>query len=239
MRNYWTCSRDYFGGWSIEFPQFNNLDQIINLTNFMSRILAIGSKEKILSVRSSSYLQQLGVPNLPYIEQIEWLIINKQVLEFFTYFNIRDTNKTGLISYYKEDGSVLDEEVGDMWELLKRLHPNEYDLSRPARVSPIDIMGVGNIPTDKNIGLERGIGAQIYLFTDIWFPSLKRVSDASVKEFDNSELAYRHTPRLNNFLTSVRDITLQWGGHWRVMSPSVQESAHYKAQLTEIGIKLP
>jgi hypothetical protein len=73
--------------------------------------------------------------------------------------------------------------------------------------------------------------------TDIWFPLVRADHDelakgkyhlrgeeekvieyAGSKWFDNSELAMRHTPRLNNFIRQAKELALEYGGTWEIMS---------------------
>jgi hypothetical protein len=76
----------------------------------------------------------------------------------------------------------------------------------------------------------------IHVDTDIWFPLVfgalndwpakeqfylrdwqeKIIDHAGRKWFDNSELAMRHTPRLNEFIRRARQLTSECGGTWEM-----------------------
>jgi hypothetical protein len=55
--------------------------------------------------------------------------------------------------------------------------------------------------------------------------------------YDNSELALRHTPRLNRFLRRVKELTLEYGGRWE-LSDDQKNDIYYWPMLSEDGIIL-
>jgi hypothetical protein len=238
-RNYWICDPEHFGGWEIEFPKFESLDQIIRLKDYMAKVLTIGKEERILNIGSSHSLQMLDVPLLPYIEQVEWLVEHRQVLQFFAYLHVSDAEISGFVSYFGKQGEIVEAEIRDMWELSRQLNPPKYEPVEAPRTPPVGIRGRGHIKTDRSESLERSIQASIYLRTDIWFPKLAHWRNYTVLRFDNRELAYRHTPRLNKFVIRLRELTLQWGGTWTTIAPNYVQKENYKSQLTEMGIRIP
>lgn len=83
----------------------------------------------------------------------------------------------------------------------------------------------------------------IQLKTDIWFPrvagfleDVNLPSDLS-EMFDNSELASRHTPRLNRFLNSIYNLVQDLGGEWEFVKPE-GEGRLYKTMCNLHGIEL-
>lgn len=165
------------------------------------------------------------------------------------------------LSYYDINGELRDEEVKDVGELLRQVRPTQDDLpdywpelseqeileekksiDKSYKSEGSAIFFGGNIvPKDS----ERDYGSYLYinLYTDIWFPKVGGfLEDQPVLYedrvfYDNSELALRHTPRLNRFLASVRDLTLEIGGTWHVDKDKESTEA-YDKQYNEDGIIL-
>jgi hypothetical protein len=93
--------------------------------------------------------------------------------------------------------------------------------------------------------------------TDIWFPKVMGGYDESMEDrgwdtrqedgkwvdpkegewYDNSELALRHTPRLNKFIQRVKQLTLNYGGTWKTLHCDTAD--RYHSQWNEDGIILP
>jgi hypothetical protein len=90
----------------------------------------------------------------------------------------------------------------------------------------------------------------ILLHSDIWFPSLRGNTERKVGittgfeadqigeytgGFDNRELANRHTPRLNRFISAISKKVIEMGGEWSIGTNIDHE---YYNQMTYTGIKL-
>jgi hypothetical protein len=84
----------------------------------------------------------------------------------------------------------------------------------------------------------------IHLYTDIWFPKIKGFLErmkspmqyGSDYMFDNTELARRHTPRLNRFLQSVQQLIEERGGSLIVDCSNFQD--FYGSMCSDNGIIL-
>jgi hypothetical protein len=83
----------------------------------------------------------------------------------------------------------------------------------------------------------------INLYTDIWFPWVMGMMEwttgkqpGKLQFFDNRELAFRHTPRLNRFLQSVKQLIEARGGC--LTSDCSDFYAYYGAMCSEDGILL-
>jgi hypothetical protein len=165
------------------------------------------------------------------------------------------------LSYYDIDGGLRDEEVEDIGELLRQVRPTQGDLpnywpelseeeileekksiDKTYKSSCSAILFSGSMVSKDN-EIDYGSYLFINLFTDIWFPKVGGfLEDQPVLYedrvfYDNSELALRHTPRLNRFLANVRDITLEMGGTWHVDKDGYPTS-RYEEQFNEDGIIL-
>jgi hypothetical protein len=93
--------------------------------------------------------------------------------------------------------------------------------------------------------------------TSIWFPKVMGGYDEPLEDrgwdtrqedgewvdpkegewYDNSELALRHTPRLNKFIQRVKQLTLNYGGTWKTLHCDTAD--RYHSQWNEDGIILP
>jgi hypothetical protein len=93
-------------------------------------------------------------------------------------------------------------------------------------------------------------GLTILLYSDIWFPLLKGNMERKVTistnfeadrigeytgGFDNRELANRHTPRLNRFISAISKKVIEMGGEWSI---GADVSSEYRDQMAATGIKL-
>jgi hypothetical protein len=163
------------------------------------------------------------------------------------------------LGYYDLDGELMIEEVEDVGALLRRIRPIEYDLPDYWRELSEEELTHKKKIIDKSYKAE---GSAIFfsgtlwpkdywpaqstylfinLYTDIWFPKvggyLEDHSPAQSRVFhDNRALAMCHTPRLNRFLASVRELTLEFDGIWKVDYPTYDEQ--YNQQFDENGIHL-
>ncbi len=120
------------------------------------------------------------------------------------------------IAFYR-DASIVEEEVGDAGALLRELRPDRIETCRMFMrgASPVTVLG-GSVPVDWT----GEVRVQVRLDTDIWFPyvmgMLEDIPEKGNKPdlYDNCELAERHTPRLNAFLSELRHVVLDLGGRW-------------------------
>jgi hypothetical protein len=164
------------------------------------------------------------------------------------------------LSYYDLDGELVDKEVEDVGELLRQVRPLEYDLPddwqemteeqlfyAKKSINSHKLQGsaifFGGQFVSKDSSSNHCTYLRIYLHTDIWFPEVGGFledQDGLYEHrifYDNRELALRHTPRLNRFLASVRDLTLEFGGTWSVDRDPESED-RYDLMHDENGINL-
>lgn len=136
----------------------------------------------------------------------------------------------GRVAFYRDD-HIVEEEVGNIGELLRTLRPGRETAARSA--APVTIQGVTQL-----VASTREATITIRLDTDIWFPRVIGLAEPDAAEsYDNRALAERHTPRLNAFIRDVRAITLEIGGRWEKREPD-SFGANYADQWDETGIRL-
>jgi hypothetical protein len=139
------------------------------------------------------------------------------------------------VAFYRGD-DIVEEEVGDLGELLQHLWP-EKDIMSARSASPVTIRGV-SVPIED----EHEVLVVIRLDTDIWCPRVIGLGEPDDGEelpdsYDNRALAEIHTPRLNVFVREVRAATLAIGGRWETWEPD-GFGRNYIDQWDEFGIHL-
>ncbi len=113
-------------------------------------------------------------------------------------------------------------------------------------LAPVTVLSRSVRPGEHSRFSERPLAVQITisLGTDIWFPRVLGILEGDQplkpqppKWYDNRELASCHRPRLNRFLSTVRQLALELGGQWR-LNPPEGMAKNYMAMVREDGIKL-
>lgn len=148
------------------------------------------------------------------------------------------------LAWYSRSGEVQEGRVGDLGSLLESLQPapNTIALHDRARgFPPVALLGgqlvYAGTPAVCNA---RGpVTFSVTLHSDIWFPYVIGASHPArdlERFFDNSELAKRHTPRLNAFLSKVARLVADAGGRWALDGDD--SSALYLPWLSADGIRL-
>lgn len=85
------------------------------------------------------------------------------------------------------------------------------------------------------------IQISINLHSDFWFPwcmgwTYDNPATSKDEMYDNRQLAWRHTPRLNQCLIEIRQLVFDINGTWEVRTEDVHEQ--YQHMVTETGIEL-
>jgi hypothetical protein len=275
--NYWVMEDEpELATWYAKFPKGSMTDPW-EVLPFLQKVLEAAGQEEVYRVKRAPWssgalglkldLEYRAYPGGPsYGQYLEQVLSETDKLIFFRQLSASPgllpeyrVIAPARLSYYDIDGTLIDREVEDVGELLRRVRPPEVDLpdywrelserelankkkfinkSYKAEGSAIFL---GGDLIEKDTALDFGTYLSIELYTDIWFPKvggyLEDHSPYQSRVFhDNRELALRHTPRLNQFLASVKDLTLEFGGTWKVDYPSIDEQ--YNQQFNENGINL-
>jgi hypothetical protein len=199
-------------------------------------ILPIPSLETLHNGRAAVVLQEiLEATDLPeYVQRLQGVTkvscynINGKLVEKYV-----DSEELGAYLYNYHQG-----EIGDHQSLFYRQFLYRYKscMSVHDHLEPEGDRG--------------GCYLNIYLNSDIWFPILKGSMERKVGittnfeadrigkytgGFDNRELANRHTPRLNRFISAISKKVIEMGGEWSI---GADVSPEYRDQMTATGIKL-
>jgi hypothetical protein len=253
-KNYWVVKRDgVFSQWYAQFPKGEMLDPWQQWT-FLKGILEAGEQEGIYQVREfRAPTRFVASPSLSYIQYLEQVLKEQGELLFFQQINNAfpcpteegiDQTPTRLC-YYEADGTLTEQEVNNLGELLERLRPDlEWDRYYMTQMTPVDLYGQRAYRFDDGHIWPLDLG--ISLRTDIWFPKVlgyleeREYFYAPLQWRDNRELAYCHTPRLNRFLAKAKALTLDLGGEWGLADKEQKEVEYrqYAEMLTDDGIIL-
>ena len=254
-KNKWVCLTETFAAWSMEFPFPDKIDvpYLMKLLQFMKELLDLAEQYQLIQIEKSHlHTMNKGIPEIGYIDQMQWCIEHQQYLPFFGYLDSQaygdeTLTKTGLISYYDENNTIVSDKVSNMVKLLKSLRPERTDADYhiPPYTSPVDIKGTV-IEIGRDYRSKKSVFVYTKVNTDIWFPKVLAPMDISDKFalwedadlVDNSELAAIHTPRLNQFLLEARNLTLRFDGVWRGFGSSVSGLKKYHTMVIETGIRL-
>lgn len=170
--------------------------------------------------------------SLDTLNQIDGLLIKYELNNMQNQDTISSAKRTSLLdsrfAYYKAPFVLLEEYFS---EWLADTKTSPFQVVREEHVE-----GVYPLRIDK-----KDTFIKISLFTDLWFPwcvglNLKKPAQTKENMYDNRQLAWRHTPRLNQCLTEIRQIVLDAGGTWEIGKENVHEE--YQHMVTETGIEL-
>jgi hypothetical protein len=200
-----------------------------------------------------------GILPMPFLEVLHSGIAGTKVEDQLVADNlpeyIRSIKGMTKVSYYEKDGQLVDKYLGeqDLGRFLYNYHLGSLgDYQRDYRKEFLHPY-CGCLEFYDRLIPEydpEGCHLHITLASDIWFPVVKgfmekkvsiinhfRADDTAAYEggFDNRELANRHTPRLNRFLSAIAAKVTEMGGEWSIKE---HEGSEYREQMTLTGIKL-
>lgn len=222
-RNYWTTYKRPFAGWQAVIPATAEPEDTERLLQFCKQVLIAGEQEKVYRlVRESQDTNDS--PNLIdlYIEYLRQKNTDPRDFGFgyiheFAAFCGFGVKQTTLVCHYDLENQLASSEISNIVDLLARVRPDIYADLRGQLYRPVLIWGY-------KIVLKAYSTFFIELESDIWFPKVQgnwQDIDEDFAQYDwyfNTELAACHTPRLNTFLTKVRQVALEMGGSWGLSS---------------------
>jgi hypothetical protein len=252
-RNYWYVSESSRSNpqWKIQFPK-KRFKAYKELWPFIKTILEVGQREEIFRVladteefRQFIHDVNTGVLPTPYLENLHQGDSSRILTERFKISTLPEyahrLQAVTKISCYKLNGKLTDMYV-DKTELewfSRRYHQGLFpDKSRYGR---------GYLSSGSCINFFEQLDPEyspdrccvdIELCSDIWFPRVEgyvEIGRGYKKGYDNSELANRHTPRLNRFLEAIANQVIKMGGEWSISS---DVDPRYRERMTLTGIKL-
>jgi hypothetical protein len=249
--------------WYAEFPigRFKNQQDFWPL---VKTILEVGQQEEILCIFADDddfqrFIQDIEAGNVPIpsIEDIQ----KKNIVATYKeklgvdilprYLNkiIVDTR----ICYYNQYGEIADEYPREPGKILQQLYysyneiyADHYfktyaNLYLPVVLIDDDFLRLYNSNYETSFSIK--------LLSDIWFPQVPGYLErkAGIRHnpyshniwynggFDNQELAFEHTPRLNKFIAAVAKKVEEMGGAWSI-NKDINNSCHELMTLTGINL---
>jgi hypothetical protein len=231
-------------------------------------ILEVGWQEEILRIfteevelRQFIYDVDRGVIPVPFSEALHngFFDAIEQLVTSNLSECIVDINGMTKVSYYEKNGQLVDKYVGgrDLGKFLYNYHLGSFG-SYQSRFKKRFLYPYSSCLSFKDhfmpVNNPEGCYLDITLTSDIWFPIVNGFMEKKVGiwdtfgadevadykgRFDNRELANRHTPRLNRFLSAIAAKVTEMGGEWSIIE---YEDSEYREQMTQqmtlTGIKL-
>ena len=231
MNEWRSSSKTLFAQWSIFFPQFENEHHIEKVFQFAGTVLELGEKYQVyrLIETGDGFTSDSGQS---YVEFMRNVYKKHDLIPFF-FSGSNGNNSSSRIAYY-ENGKITEQDIKNTVKLLKDLQPLTTDTGNSedfASVAPLVVTGGRYSITQGRYNPK----LLLRLETNIWFPRIwGYLSNAVV---DNSELANIHTPRLNQFLHELHEISESLSLIWRCDRDWTQ-SNYYHQWFSDTGIVL-
>lgn len=226
MRNLWVQTKSPFAAWTADMAKFASSPAEVR--EFLMTVVGLGDANCVAMVDVSLVNESM---------QARWTRSSRVYCDVLSDFAPR-----ARLSWYDRQDRLVDGDVEDLGALLMGLQPVEGAISRFDADSWAPVVVSGSRLDYSSGRLKRTIDEQIMTFSiysDIWFPFVLGEAHPSCdgqRYFDNRELALRHTPRLNAYLSAVAQAVTARGGAWSVESDSVARTM--AAWVTEQGVVL-
>ena len=230
-RNHWSTFPDHgVASWEVHLPSASvSLDKLIEFGGFL---VDSGKRHRVWD--SERY--GCGSGSVTSFESTARSFVEDRRLLPFVFRRVDGPQPSGVISVYRDD-TIEDVSTSDVGALLSQLRPTRH--RKAVQSAPPIVIGGGV----HDLSQTDEILVDICLETDLWFPRvigfLEDVPDEEDTPdwYDNSEVAHRHTPRLNAFLADVHEATIRAGGSWRTFDAGGL-AANYTDQWDLGGIRL-
>ena len=231
--NYWMSSRDVkFGSWWIEFKDRQMLDPERQMA-FYTRFLEAGERERVLVVKQTEeelpfpYHESMGISYSQHLKQVGHYEDREMHFLDGISGSISKTIITSHLCYYDSDGRLMEGEIDDVAQLLEEVRAADIEYAQCRDVYPNHPIKIyTDWQTPDYDGSESSLVLCIGLNTNIWFPQVcsrfhrgietESGNYSSEDATNNLELARCHTPRFNRFLAEVKQLTLEFGGEWKL-----------------------
>jgi hypothetical protein len=252
MLNFWVSSKEILAGWRGKFSFEAGLSNLDQQLSFLVKVNEAAEQEHVRQaleppIGHSEYLKDSDSSRYTHAQYLQAYYFQTGEISYCS--SISSTR----LCYYDLEGKLVESDIKDAGKLLETLHPDKEWCRRnmsygvpvrlivqPERVS--SSLSKVNISDAQSTDVEeeRTVEVSIFLYSDIWFPWVvgwleeRRTPD---DKYDNRELAQCHTPRLNRFISTVRELILDYGGNWSIAYPD-PFIGFYASMLTEHGILL-
>jgi hypothetical protein len=229
MDNYWVSEWDWQVAWTANL--INQLQNPVELQKWLVNAVKVGEETQAYSIKQIPLLDYTQ-DNASLPDFLNNYYQDTQTVDLFNFtksglvaVNGKHYKATSLLAYYEEAGQVVEAQIDDIGALLRQLKADKLEEAYSSfRYGPaLNIIGPSldfRDPSSIQKFFDRGkVKITISLHSDIWLPWIDGIisDDYDIDYvFDNRQLANRHTPRLNQFLNSLREATLAIGGTWEL-----------------------
>jgi hypothetical protein len=250
MLNFWASMEDPLVAWYGEFSLEAGLTDPARQLSLLVGVHEVAERERIRqAVEPSEWHLQYLTESTSYTHAKFLQAYYDRTGEL----SLHSSVSTSRLCYYDLEGELIETDVKDTGKLLETLHPDRercrfnmsYHVPVQIQVFPRSVSLPGNVDTSSSQSTleQKTINIGILLYSDIWFPWVvgwleeRRACGSNNDKYDNRELAQCHTPRLNRFISTVRELVLEYGGNWVIDSPP-PDTGFYSPMVTEQGILL-
>lgn len=236
MKNYWIADQhSAFGAWDVLLPRGLTADDFRQFTIQMHEALVA---EQIWT------LPELADEASIYEQIVKAIDGDKS---FYGRLYMLPFREYGIrISYFNSDNEIQTDYITDLGLLLSQLKPElstQYgcEYGRVEVTPPLELKGIHFTPSPDYIHWFR-----VRLNSDIWFPCVYGYLNRTFNHqrvlnqdelFDNYALASLHTPRLNEFLERLYQLSRQFSAKWELVDYELVPP-EYQPYVTETGIRL-
>lgn len=231
MRNLWVQVEEPFVVWTARLEAIISRPERIR--SIVDAILLAGSTHRVFETISAPVIgyERDRDGDLRALLRRRWETSSMVDACFFTGAAMapehpRSSRVNALMSTYDRNDVVVDTEVADLGLLLRDVEPVPGSIpdgfTRPfpaVRITGPRLQYENRNGVDALISRMPDPAISVALHSDIWLPFVFGSSHPLAdhrRMFDNRELASRHTPRLNRFITDVARAVQAAGAEWSV-----------------------
>lgn len=249
--NLWVSKKNPIAMWIGELSLAENAAEVIKTV--VQEVLGLGEKEQVYRVLSTRgkypYSAASGITYWEYLQQLPETERFKGPLLAPGYpgkYPDGEVLTPGRVCYYGLKDRLIDlrghteSEVNDLGELLKSLEPGIKDSPFTTSSGSPVMITIGRVTEARG---KDTLSINVVIHSDIWFPHVRalyseqREQYPSLDMWDNSELAFCHTPRFNRFLDGIAQLIKDLGGSWYLVREDIGDFS-YHSMLTDHGIIL-
>lgn len=257
MLNYWDTYNDSVGIWEIQLFPAQQSAPVDYLCDFVAQFLEVAEREMgyrwlatnqgLVAVSVVTFSHDRGMSYSDYLRGFA------ARYGYVPLFGSYQQKAVVPMWYYDTDGSLVERDIENLEEVLRAVRPNRGEWEPFMYEAclypgcPVYLWGE-HYSVDRPAKDEFNLGTSIYVETktDIWLPvvvgeMIKNQRENYVRKdlpewYDNGELARLNASRLNRMLSSLRALTLAWGGSWELVRDSCM--TRYRPLLTETDVIL-
>lgn len=229
MKNYWAQKDFTIAAWHADVRPL--LDEPDALVALVRAVYEAGHPTRLI-------LPVDGVPSAAVEER--WK--TEKTIDLFRM--IRTMKVEAELAYYDRADQLVEGRVVDLGLLLAELQPVPNSIShydREVGEPPVALTGQHLVYEDgpPQRAPEEPVTFTVALHSDIWFPYVVGFAHPNrdlERFFDNRELARENGVRLNELLTTIKDLVTSAGGRWYLDTDDL--AAPYAPWLSDEGVRL-